>query len=232
MIQRFEACLKGLFDAVPPLPTSIEQAQAWCCQLKQNFIDFFADHPIHDCLALAESLRSSYVPRRARIRRRSNIKPQCSCRSRRFSPSIFVRASCSALLPPCPDPAVSNCVPLATITIRKRDCKIMRVCNWSVRKFVTTFPNLQYWLSFLPFVRSLRQAIEIGCCRPFPSLAQRRPRRAAQRDRIRRFTAFRRAATAINPEQEFSRVLLDAIGESRPHDRRANALSRRDGVSG
>ena len=83
----------------------------------------------------------------------------------------YIRScACSALLPPCPDPAASNCVPLATITIRKRDCKIMRVCNWSVRKFVTTFPNLQYWLSFLPFVRSLRQAIEIGCCRPFPSL--------------------------------------------------------------
>jgi len=74
---------------------------------------------------------------------------------------------CSALLPPCPEPAGDNCVPLATLTIRKRDCKILRVCNWSSRKFVTTFPNLQYWLSFLPFVRNLRQAIERACCRPF-----------------------------------------------------------------
>ena len=28
MVERFEACLKGLFDAVPALPTTIEQAQA------------------------------------------------------------------------------------------------------------------------------------------------------------------------------------------------------------
>ena len=80
MIQRFEACMKGLFDAEPPLPTSIEQAQAWCCQLKQNFIDFLTDHPIHDCLALAETCRSSFVPRRVRIRRRNNIGQQCSRR--------------------------------------------------------------------------------------------------------------------------------------------------------
>ncbi len=111
MIQRFEVCLKGLFDAEPALPTSIEQAQAWCCQLKQNWIDFFA--------------------------------------------------------------------------------------------------NLQYWLSFLPFVRSLRQAIEIICCRPLRQLGSAGLAAGTRVDK--RFTAFRRAAMEINPEQEFSRVLLGAI---------------------
>ena len=209
MIQRFEACMKGLFDAVPPLPTSIEQAQAWCCQLKQNFIDFLTDHPIHDCLAL-QKLAQFVCPAPSQ-----NQTPEqyWTAVLTQIAPILaeYIRScACSALLPPCPDPAASNCVPLATITIRKRDCKIMRVCNWSVRKFVTTFPNLQYWLSFLPFVRSLRQAIEIGCCRPFPSLGSAGLSAGTRSDR--RFTAFRRAATAINPEQEFSRVLLDAIG--------------------
>ena len=116
---------------------------------------------------------------------------------------------CSALLPPCPDPVASNCVPLATITIRKRDCKIMRVCNWSARKFATTFPNLQYWFSFLPFTRLLREAIETVCCRPFRGLEGGQFSASARTDR--RFTAFRRSAMEINPEQEFSRVVLDAI---------------------
>jgi len=211
MIQRFEACMKDLFDSEPPLPTSIEQAQAWCCQLKQNWIDFFADHPIHDCLALQKLSQfvcpapsANQTPDQYRLMVLLQLVPILA---------EYIRSClCSALLPPCPDPAVSNCVPLATITIRKRDCKIIRVCNWSVRKFVTTFPNLQYWLSFLPFVRSLRQAIEIVCCRPFSRLSNSSGLASGAPQQAKRFTALRRAATAVNPEQEFSRVLLDAIG--------------------
>jgi hypothetical protein len=208
MIQRFEACLKGLFDAVPPLPASIEQAQAWCCQLKQNFIDFFADHPIHDCLVL-QNLSQFVCPVPSQ-----NQTPQ------QYQTAVLVQIApivaeyirsclCSALLPPCPDPVDSNCVPLATITIRRRDCKILRVCNWSQRKFATTFPNLQYWFSFLPFTRILRQAIETICCRPLQRLEGGQFFASARTDR--RFTAFRRSAMEVNPEQELSRVVLDAI---------------------
>ena len=208
MFQRFESCMKGLFEAVPALPTNIEQAQAWCCQLKANWIEFFTDHPMHDCLALQKL--SQFV---------------CPAPDQTQTPEQYVQAVvvplapvvgeyirsclCSALLPPCPDPVASNCVPLATITIRKRDCKIMRVCNWSQRKFATTFPNLQYWFSFLPFTRLLREAIESVCCRPLRGLEGGQFSVAARTDK--RFTAFRRSAMEINPEQEFSRVLLDAI---------------------
>lgn len=211
MVERFEACLKGLFDAVPALPASIEEAQAWCCQLKQNFIDFFADHPIHDCLAL-QNLSQFVCPAPS-----PNQTPQ------QYQTAVLVQVApivaeyirsclCSALLPPCPDPALGNCVPLATITIRKRDCKIMRVCNWSARKFVTTFPNLQYWFSFLPFVRNLRQAIATACCRPFSRLATGGLLSGAAQT-VRRFTSFRRSAVETNPEQEFSRVLLNAVAK-------------------
>jgi hypothetical protein len=208
MVGRFENCMKGLFDVVPALPTNIDQAQEWCCQLKENWIEFFTDHPIHDCLALQKL--SQFV---------------CPVPGPNQTPAQYVQAVvvqlapilgeyirsclCSALLPPCPDPAASNCVPLAMITIRKRDCKIMRVCNWSARKFATTFPNLQYWFSFLPFTRLLREAIARVCCRPLRRLEGGQFSAAARTDR--RFTAFRRSAMEINPEQEFSRVLLDAI---------------------
>jgi hypothetical protein len=208
MIQRFEVCLKGLFDAEPALPTSIEQAQAWCCQLKQNWIDFFADHPIHDCLAL-QKLSLFVCPEPSANQTPANYRQTVLVQLAPILGEYIRSCLCSALLPPCPDPAANNCVPLATITIRKRDCKIMRVCNWSVRKFVTTFPNLQYWLSFLPFVRNLRQAIAIVCCRPLRELGSAGLAAGTRVDK--RFTAFRRAAMEINSEQELARVLLGAI---------------------
>ena len=212
MVQRFEACLKGLFDAEPPLPTSIDQAQAWCCQLKQTWIDFFADHPIHDCLAL-QNLSQFVCPVPSQNQTPAQYRQTVLIQLAPILAEYIRSCLCSALLPPCPDPAVSNCVPLATITIRKRDCKIIRVCNWSVRKFVTTFPNLQYWLSFLPFVRSLRQAIEAACCRPFSKLSNSSGLASGAAQLVKRFTTFRRSAMEINPEQEFSRVLLDAVAK-------------------
>src|SRR5262249_34702076 len=80
----------------------------------------------------------------------------------------FIRyCLCAALLPPCPDPVVDDCVPLATVTVRRADCRIVQVCNWGPRKFTTTLPNLGYWLSWLPLAQLLRDFIEKACCRPF-----------------------------------------------------------------
>jgi hypothetical protein len=55
------------------------------------------------------------------------------------------------------------------VTIRTvNGCPVQSICNWTTqRKYVTTFPSLQYWLSALPFGRMLREAIEGLCCRPF-----------------------------------------------------------------
>lgn len=216
MVGRFENCIKGLFDVEPSLPASIEQVQDWCCQLKENWIDFFTDHPIHDCVALERlslfvcpAPSSDQTPAQYRVAVLVQLAPILG---------EYLRAClCSALLPPCPEPAGDNCVPLATITIRKRDCKILRICNWSQRKFATTFPNLQYWFSFLPFARTLRQAIERVCCRPLRRLESGQFSAGARTDK--RFAAFRRSAMEISPEQEFSRVVLRAMtARDRPID--------------
>ena len=68
-----------------------------------------------------------------------------------------------------------DCIPLAVVTVQMKGgkehgggCTVQRICNWTVlRKYTTTFPNLQYWLSFLPFGRLLREALESFCCRQF-----------------------------------------------------------------
>ncbi|MGH7843988.1 MAG: hypothetical protein ACREQW_02290, partial [Candidatus Binatia bacterium] len=208
MVERFENCVKGLFAAEPALPGNIEQAQEWCCQLKENWIDFFTDHAIHDCLAL-ERLSLFVCPAPSPNQTPAQYRVAVLVQLAPILGDYLRSCLCSALLPPCPEPAGDNCVPLATLTIRKRDCKILRVCNWSQRKFVTTFPNLQYWFSFLPFVRNVRQAIERACCRPFRKLDSTGVAAGARLDK--RFVAFRRAAMEVSPEQEFSRVVLNAI---------------------
>lgn len=209
MVQRFEDCIKGLFEVVPPLPDDHdrERLQEWCCQLKENWLDYFATHPIHDCQALVHLSKMTCPPHGDQTAEQYRLAILLQ-----LAPVVgeYLRSClCSALLPPCPELAYDNCVPLATITVRKRDCKIIRVCNLSHRKFVTTFPNLQYWLSFLPFVRQLRQLLERACCRPLRQL--QRGDFTPGRGRLNRFVAFRRAAMEVRPEQEFSRLVLSAV---------------------
>jgi hypothetical protein len=72
---------------------------------------------------------------------------------------------CSALLPPCPEPYPHGCVPLASIKVAGGTCRVLSICNWTIhRKFATTFPALQYWLSIFPFGAILRNILDQVCC--------------------------------------------------------------------
>lgn len=70
---------------------------------------------------------------------------------------------CSALLPPCPEPQADNCVPLAVVTLRGNDCRVVDICNWQARKLLITWRTVSYWLSWLPW-HCLRQFIARFCC--------------------------------------------------------------------
>ena len=75
---------------------------------------------------------------------------------------------CSAWLPSCPEPTDDSRVPLAVVKIRKKDCKILSVCNWTVlRPFAVTVPMFQYWFSWIhPFfqLQPDRSQSERLCC--------------------------------------------------------------------
>ena len=59
-------------------------------------------------------------------------------------------------------------MPLAVIKVRRRDCRVISVCNWHpLRKHVLTFPTLSYWFGFIPIARMLRQAMHTVCCEQF-----------------------------------------------------------------
>jgi hypothetical protein len=80
---------------------------------------------------------------------------------------LIAECFCSALLPACPEPAPDNCVPLAVLTVRTRDCHVVEICNWEARKLLITWRTIGYWLSWLPWDR-LRANIAKLCCAGTP----------------------------------------------------------------
>lgn len=77
---------------------------------------------------------------------------------------IATECFCSALLPACPPPSTSNCVPLAVLTVRNGSrCEVLDICNWQERKLLITWPTITYWLSWLPWQR-LREWVARICC--------------------------------------------------------------------
>jgi hypothetical protein len=87
--------------------------------------------------------------------------------------AIFQKCLCAALLPPCPPPEMNDCVPIATLTVSRGRCRVRHICNISNRRFLITWPTIQYWLSWLPLfskwipqASTLRKLIEAICCTP------------------------------------------------------------------
>jgi hypothetical protein len=69
---------------------------------------------------------------------------------------------CSQFLVSCPDETNGKKIYLACISIKNDS--IYQICNFSKRKYVKTFPTLEYWLSFIPVAPVIRAVFEkIGC---------------------------------------------------------------------
>jgi hypothetical protein len=168
---RAQECLRPYLEfanqvgaGTPPstIPTR-EQQQRLCCTMRDRLREILHTRPIHNC-ELLRQLNEIICPR-------SDAQDFDAALARAMREIVLIwfegmlACLCSVLLPPCPEPADDNCIPLATVTVRRRDCRIRRVCNWTVhRKFATSVPALQYWLSILPYGRLLRRLIEDTCC--------------------------------------------------------------------
>jgi hypothetical protein len=199
LIKRFGDCLQPLLDALPDAPTGPDAQDPqklydWCCDTKRGLLEYAGTHAVTSC-CLLDQLKLIVCPPLSAF---PGAFPGLRDEFLEIAAGFLLDCLCSALLPPCPEPVSDPRVVLAAVTVSFRDgCRIERVCNWTVhRKFTTTFPALQYWLSWLPLVRLLRDALERGCCRPCAT-----PLRRADRDRaipgIRRARrANRRAAAA------------------------------------
>ncbi len=75
---------------------------------------------------------------------------------------------CDHLLINCPKCDGTEKLFLACITIK--DGKVFKVCNFSMRKYVHSFPTVEYWLSIVPIIPAVRMAFEKFCCSALPGL--------------------------------------------------------------
>lgn len=75
---------------------------------------------------------------------------------------------CDQFLINCPECDEEDKIYLACISIR--DNQIYKVCNFSKRKYIKSFPVLDYWLSFIPVAPIIRKIFEKACCTVLPSL--------------------------------------------------------------
>ncbi len=232
MIKRFWECFGAYFNGLPQIPKPVagsdnitqQQWHDYCCNMKIALKEFFMTHPTNNCQIL-ETLSGIVCP----VPDSDNFNEVQKIAWNAFVAIFFqhiFHCFCSALLPPCPEPAEDTRVVLATITVSKDkgDCCIDRVCNWTtLRKFVTTFPNLQYWLSPFDNIRKIREGLEDLCCE-FLGLLQIKSGINVDE----RFT-FRESAKETKSSKSFSTLINDAFaGKSS----RINAESMFKGMMG
>lgn len=161
IVQRFWCCLLKLGELFTQFPSSSnpQDVKNWCCAIRDNLLDFTAENPGYDC-GLAQLIANMC---------KADDPQQIGNDVGRLLADYFQYCLCSALLPPCPAPATDDCVPLATITVSRKNgkCTIQRICNIDVRKFLVDMPNLGYWLSWIPFGAGLRTLFSNLCCNAF-----------------------------------------------------------------
>ena len=73
---------------------------------------------------------------------------------------------CDHLLVKCPDCDGDEIVYLANVEIRGRE--IYKVCNFDKRKYVKSFPTVDYWLSLVPIAPLIKKAVSTFCCWVLP----------------------------------------------------------------
>lgn len=75
---------------------------------------------------------------------------------------------CDRFLVDCPACDDEDVIYLGVVSIRGG--QVYKVCNFSKRKYVKSFPLMGYWLSVVPIVPLVRQAMERVCCAVLPDL--------------------------------------------------------------
>ncbi|HLM55860.1 MAG TPA: DUF6519 domain-containing protein [Pyrinomonadaceae bacterium] len=73
---------------------------------------------------------------------------------------------CDHLLVDCPECGRDDKIYLACVQIREGS--VYKICNFSKRKYVKSFPTVEYWLSAVPVLPLVGKAVEKLCCAVLP----------------------------------------------------------------
>lgn len=73
---------------------------------------------------------------------------------------------CDHLLVNCPTCDEDDKIYLACIRIKNQ--QVYKICNFSRRKYVKSFPTVEYWLSIVPILPLVDKAVEAFCCSILP----------------------------------------------------------------
>src|SRR5262249_16357869 len=178
LLTRVLGCLLRLHQIVQDFQdqkaTNNEEAAAAFADALEALRDFAAEHVGHRCdlIRLLSCLEEEVVSSSHGLKHLSpdragaELTPASALtRLQAIAEQLLLDCFCSVLLPPSPDPGGKDCVPLAVVTVRRSDCRVITVCNWEERKFAVTLPNLFYWTSWLPW-QTLQDGFARLCCGP------------------------------------------------------------------
>ncbi len=74
---------------------------------------------------------------------------------------------CDHVLVNCPTCDEDDKLYLACVTIKQG--QVQKICNFSLRKYVHSFPTWEYWLSAIPILPFIRAALGRLCCAALPA---------------------------------------------------------------
>jgi hypothetical protein len=181
LIRRFTCCFQPLLEQLAGLPaaaSSPKDLQDWLHDLIATAREFLIAEGLYDC-DLAARLAEVGVPVPSADRQAFLSSWNASTLAALgILAAVLQKCLCAALLPPCPPAEMNDCVPIATLTVARGDCRVRQICNIGSRRFLLTWPAIQYWLSWLPWFSSwqsnqagrgtptLRTLIDAICCTP------------------------------------------------------------------
>ena len=175
LAKRVSCCLHGLEKALPKAPGDFlaqgsinannrQDWYRWACAAKRSMAAYFARIGGGNCEAVAKIGAIAVPPPTMEIAAFQPAMALAAFELFLLAIEAMMHCICSNLLPPCPPPEDPR-VPLAVVTVRRKGCDIVKVCNWTpLRRHVTTFRSLDYWFGWLPLRRKVREAIELVCC--------------------------------------------------------------------
>jgi hypothetical protein len=176
LIRRFLCCLEPLLEQLKTLPnanSTREELQEWLREFMTTVREFLITEGLYDCDLAARLAAVAMPPIDANDADYQRAWNASALGVLAILGALFQKCFCSALLPPCPPSELTDCVPIATVTVARQNCRAIRICNIGSRRFLLTIPALEYWLSWLPpfsNAQTLRSLIDRICCPPVTRL--------------------------------------------------------------